>query len=298
MFGHCSAAISASRKQPRAEVRHDHRHLRETERRARRAPADRRAAGRSGDGSPSFLRTPTVSTPQWTNTAAPWSAAAAKTSLDPLVVQPVAVHRGEQADAAQLQLAERPLAAGLGRRALRRVEHEEPDEPSRMARDRGGHRDLVAGDARDERGARDAVAIELGDPAIRQLRRRSRIVPSQAVRYCDRPIRVGQIRQGPGQQLEKPRREEMTMNVAQPHDQEAIIIGLVSDTHGLVRDGVFAALAGSRRSSTPETSAAARCSTRSSGSRRSGPSTATSIRRIRRCRPQLARRRPAVSTST
>jgi putative phosphoesterase len=34
------------------------------------------------------------------------------------------------------------------------------------------------------------------------------------------------------------------MSVAQPHDQEAIIIGLVSDTHGLLRDGVFAALAG------------------------------------------------------
>jgi putative phosphoesterase len=34
------------------------------------------------------------------------------------------------------------------------------------------------------------------------------------------------------------------MNVAQPHDQAAIIIGLVSDTHGLLRDGVFEALAG------------------------------------------------------
>jgi putative phosphoesterase len=34
------------------------------------------------------------------------------------------------------------------------------------------------------------------------------------------------------------------MNVAQPHDQEAIIIGLVSDTHGLLRDGVLSALAG------------------------------------------------------
>jgi uncharacterized protein len=36
----------------------------------------------------------------------------------------------------------------------------------------------------------------------------------------------------------------MAMNVAQPHDQGAIIIGLVSDTHGLLRDSVLAALAG------------------------------------------------------
>jgi putative phosphoesterase len=34
------------------------------------------------------------------------------------------------------------------------------------------------------------------------------------------------------------------MNVAQPHDQGAIIIGLVADTHGLLRDSVLAALAG------------------------------------------------------
>ena len=36
----------------------------------------------------------------------------------------------------------------------------------------------------------------------------------------------------------------MAMSVAEPHDQEAIIIGLVSDTHGLLRDGLFEALAG------------------------------------------------------
>jgi putative phosphoesterase len=34
------------------------------------------------------------------------------------------------------------------------------------------------------------------------------------------------------------------MSVAEPHRQEAIIIGLVSDTHGLLREGVLAALAG------------------------------------------------------
>lgn len=36
----------------------------------------------------------------------------------------------------------------------------------------------------------------------------------------------------------------MTMRVTNPHNQEAIIIGLVSDTHGLMRDSLFEALAG------------------------------------------------------
>ena len=36
----------------------------------------------------------------------------------------------------------------------------------------------------------------------------------------------------------------MTMSVANPRHQEAIIIGLVSDTHGLVRSGLFEVLAG------------------------------------------------------
>lgn len=34
------------------------------------------------------------------------------------------------------------------------------------------------------------------------------------------------------------------MSVADPHRENAIIIGLVSDTHGLIRDGLFEALAG------------------------------------------------------
>jgi uncharacterized protein len=36
----------------------------------------------------------------------------------------------------------------------------------------------------------------------------------------------------------------MTMSVANTHGEKPIIIGLVSDTHGLVRNSVFAALAG------------------------------------------------------
>ena len=36
----------------------------------------------------------------------------------------------------------------------------------------------------------------------------------------------------------------MTMRITNPHGEKAIIIGLVSDTHGLVRDSLFEALAG------------------------------------------------------
>lgn len=39
----------------------------------------------------------------------------------------------------------------------------------------------------------------------------------------------------------------MTMSVANSHREEPIIIGLVSDTHGLVRNGLFQALAGVSR---------------------------------------------------
>jgi uncharacterized protein len=34
------------------------------------------------------------------------------------------------------------------------------------------------------------------------------------------------------------------VDVGKPHDADDIIIGLISDTHGVVRDGVFTALAG------------------------------------------------------
>jgi hypothetical protein len=47
-----------------------------------------------------------------------------------------------------------------------------------------------------------------------------------------------------GQQMEKAARKEMAMSVADTHRAKPIIIGLVSDTHGLIRDGLFGALAG------------------------------------------------------
>ena len=115
---------------------------------------------------------------------------------DPLIVQAVSVHRREQADAAQAQAAEGPSQPAPDV-PLRRVEHEEPDEPRGMPAHRRADGLLVAGDARDDRGPGDAVAIELRRPAIRELLGASRIVPPEAVRYCHGPIGVGQIGKAP-----------------------------------------------------------------------------------------------------
>ena len=167
------------------------------------------------------------------------------------------MHRGEQADAVKLQVAESASQAAPDV-PLGRVEHEEPDKSRGMPAHRGGDRLLVVRETRNERDPRDAVSIELRGPAIRKLVGSAGIVPPKAVRYCSDAIGVGKLGKPPGEQLEKPRREEMAMNVAQPHDQEAIIIGLVSDTHGLLRDGVLAALAGVSEILHAETSAAAK----------------------------------------
>lgn len=99
--------------------------------------------------------------------------------------------------------------------------------------------------------------IELGDPAIRKTVSGSRIVPAELVRYCLRPGRVrGSRLAGPSargsarllgagrQQFEESAGKEMTMSIANAHGKEPIIIGLVSDTHGLVRNGLFRALGG------------------------------------------------------
>ena len=50
-----------------------------------------------------------------------------------------------------------------------RVEHEEPDEPGRMARHRLRDRRLVARDAADERRSADTGAIELLHPSIGEI---------------------------------------------------------------------------------------------------------------------------------
>ena len=95
-----------------------------------------------------------------------------------VVLNRVAVHRGKETDAPQ-----RAAVARHGRRrlgvALRRIEHEEADEPIAMPRDSGSHRRRIAGRARDQHGAADAMPIELRDPAIRECFSGPRRIPSK-----------------------------------------------------------------------------------------------------------------------
>ena len=68
-----------------------------------------------------------------------------------------------------------PLVGSVGRRVV----HEEADEAARVTRHRFGDRLFVARDARDQRGARDALSIELGHPAIREARDAGGRLPSE-----------------------------------------------------------------------------------------------------------------------
>lgn len=86
--------------------------------------------------------------------------------------------------------------------------------------------------------------VELADPSICKIVRGAGIVPAELMQYCLGPSAVGHARLARRQQAKKPTRKEMTMSVTNPHREEPIIIGLVSDTHGLVRNGLFRALAG------------------------------------------------------
>ena len=243
MFGHWSAAISASRKNPAPKcgmitgtVGKREATARERERIAEPQIERRRQAEllADADGQHAAVHEHRRAV----------SAAAANTSLHPLIVQAIAVHRGKQADAAQSAVRRARARAGAATSPAAGLNMKKPTKRERMAAGPRRDRLLVAGNARDERGARDAVPIELGDPAIGQLGGAAGILPAKAMRYCGRPLVSGQVRHARGQQLEKPGREEMAMRVAQSHDEKAIIIGLVSDTHGMVRDGLFEALAG------------------------------------------------------
>lgn len=126
-----------------------------------------------------------------------------------------------------------------------------------MTPHRGGNGRLVAWNARNDGGTRDLPIIEFRDPAIRETLGGPRIVPAELVQYCFRPVGFGQSGMtGPStcafgrslgagcQQLEKPAGKEMTMGITNTHGEQPIIIGLVSDTHGLVRNGLFRALGG------------------------------------------------------
>jgi len=64
------------------------------------------------------------------------------------------------------------------------------------------------------------------------------------VQYCVDAARFGQSGIAGRQQLEESAGKEMTMSIANAHGEEPIIVGLVSDTHGLVRGGLFRVLGG------------------------------------------------------
>src|SRR3954470_11754560 len=107
-----------------------------------------------------------------------------------------------------------------------------------------GYRLLVARNARDNRRTRDRSVVELGNPAVRETLCGARVIPAESMQYCLRAVRVGKSGMTGRQQLEKPAGKEVTMSIANAHGEEPIIIGVVSDTHGLIRNSLFGALAG------------------------------------------------------
>jgi uncharacterized protein len=108
----------------------------------------------------------------------------------------------------------------------------------------GGNRLLVARNARNHRGPGDLSIVELGDPAIGETLRRTGVVPAELMQYCVGAIRATEGRMTGRQQFEEAAGKEVAMSVADPHDEQPIIIGLVADTHGLVRNGLFRVLGG------------------------------------------------------
>ena len=113
-----------------------------------------------------------------------------------------------------------------------------------MPFDGSRHRGFVIGDARDQRRARYLPAVEFFDPAIGKIVGGARVVPLEAMRYFTGAAGLGQARDPRRQEFEEAGRKEMAMSVTNAHGEKPIIIGLVSDTHGLARDGLVAALAG------------------------------------------------------
>lgn len=86
--------------------------------------------------------------------------------------------------------------------------------------------------------------VELGNPAIRKMLNRARVVPAQSRQYGLDAVGFGKSGMASRQQLEKAAGKEVTMSITNAHGEQPIIIGLVSDTHGLIRSGLFRALAG------------------------------------------------------
>lgn len=89
--------------------------------------------------------------------------------------------------------------------------------------------------------------VQFSDPAIGQSFGGPGIVPPEGRQYGRAAICFGQAGLTGREQFKESTGKEVTMSVANMHREEPIIIGLVSDTHGLVRNGLFSALAGVSR---------------------------------------------------
>ena len=164
-------------EEARPEVRDDHRDARESGRDLREseriaeadveprrqtelaADADRQQAAVDEDGASTVRRR-------------------TKDRRDAVVVEGEAVHRREEAGAAEAVLAESLPDAGLGA-GSRRIHHEQAGEAGRVPRHRGGDGRLVAGDAGHDGGPPHAVTVELRDPPIRESSRIARWLPAQ-----------------------------------------------------------------------------------------------------------------------
>ncbi len=134
-----------------------------------------------------------------------------------LVLEGVAVHRGEEARDTKAAIERAGRADnGLGRG---RVDHEHPDESGGVTVHGRFDRRLVAGHARHDGGAADAVTIELGHPPIgERLRRARRVPPELRQRGVVRRVRVRALQPAP-ERGEERGGEEVTVSVVQ-HDGE------------------------------------------------------------------------------
>ena len=233
-------------EEPGAEVRDDHRDgrkargasaPRQADRRAadRRATADRASSGRRRSARRSARRPRRRVRPRRRRHA-----------LDTLVVQPVAVHRGEEATPRRFS-SPSARSSRHGASAAVGLNMKKPTKRVGCRRNRGGNGLFVARDARDERRAATSVAVELGDPAIGETSARARGVPAEPARRRRRALSRGQIGDVRRQHLEESRREEVAMGVAEHvriRRGRPIRVGLVSDTHGLAAARAVAALDG------------------------------------------------------
>ena len=141
-----------------------------------------------------------------------------------LVVEPIPVHCRKEGHGAQPALAQRVLEphTGVGGH---RIEHEESDEASRMPRYRNANRRLIAGNAGDEAAPGYTMKIEFGDPSVREHFWSTRRLPAEPPRYCDSPVVHGKSREVFREEFKEARGEEMAVAVAKWH--EGILVSFI-----------------------------------------------------------------------